>query len=151
MSKTNNCSIPLDEHPEAAFARLFAEAEASPEYWEEFAKLDFTESVLDAMKAQGIQKSDLARSLGVRPSAITKMLSGDNNFEIGTMTKIAFTLGCRLTLNLTPRSATVTSTPKPLMQVFSNQATFTSFISTPSTVAPAQHERETSTELAFAA
>ncbi len=86
-----------------AFAGFFTQAEASPHYWAELAKLEFTEKVLARMKQLGLSRSALAAKLGVQPGLVTRLLSGRNNFELGTMTKIARALDCEFRCHLQPR------------------------------------------------
>ena len=86
-----------------AFAGFFTQAEASPHYWAELAKLEFTEKVLARMKELGLSRSALAARLGVQPGLVTRLLSGRNNFELGTMTKIARALDCEFRCHLQPQ------------------------------------------------
>lgn len=85
-----------------SFEDLFAEAEKSNGYWAELAKLDFTRLVSERMEKKGLLKKDLASLLDVSASQVTKILSGENNFEIETMVKIARALGANLKLSFEP-------------------------------------------------
>ena len=69
------------DEQEDGFAGFFAEAEKSPTYWLELAKLEFTEDVLTRMKELGWTKSQLAAALQVTPAMVTKIVSGENNFD----------------------------------------------------------------------
>ncbi len=85
------------------FASFFAQAEESPRYWAELAKLEFTEKVLERMKELGVNRSGLAARLNVQPGLVTRLLGGQNNFELATMTKIARALDCEFRCHLQPQ------------------------------------------------
>jgi transcriptional regulator with XRE-family HTH domain len=90
-------------HAEDAFAGFFTQAEESPRYWAELAKLEFTEKVIARMKELGLSRSALAVKLDVQPGLVTRLLSGQNNFELATMTKIARALDCDFRCHLQPK------------------------------------------------
>lgn len=89
----------------ATFTSLYGEAEQLPEYWHELAVLDFTEEVVGAMEGLGINRSDLARRLGTSPAYITRIMSGNANFTLMTMTKLAMALESELHVHIAPRGA----------------------------------------------
>jgi transcriptional regulator with XRE-family HTH domain len=90
-------------HADDAFAGFFTQAEESPRYWAELAKLEFTEKVIARMKELGLSRSALAAKLDVQPGLVTRLLSGQNNFELATMTKIARALDCDFRCHLQPK------------------------------------------------
>ena len=90
-------------HAEDVFAGFFTQAEESPRYWAELAKLEFTEKVITRMKELGLSRSALAAKLEVQPGLVTRLLSGQNNFELATMTKIARALDCDFRCHLQPK------------------------------------------------
>jgi transcriptional regulator with XRE-family HTH domain len=90
-------------HAEDVFASFFTQAEESPRYWAELAKLEFTEKVITRMKELGLSRSALAAKLEVQPGLVTRLLSGQNNFELATMTKIARALDCDFRCHLQPK------------------------------------------------
>jgi predicted XRE-type DNA-binding protein len=61
----------------------------------ERAKIEFTEELLAQMEAQRISRSELAKSLGVKPSRVTTLLRGANNFTLETMVRICRAIGGR--------------------------------------------------------
>ncbi len=61
----------------------------------ERAKIEFTEELLGQMEAQGISRSELARSLGVKPARVTALLRGSNNFTLETMVRICRAIGAK--------------------------------------------------------
>src|ERR1700712_58756 len=89
-----------EDEREEGFARFFVEAEKSPTYWLELAKLEFTEAVLARMQELGFSKSKLAAELSVSPAMVTRIVSGKNNFELVTMVKVARALGCEFRTHL---------------------------------------------------
>lgn len=50
--------------------------------------MDLCELVYDRMKELGMNKSDLARKLGMPPSRITKILSGESNMTLKTISQL---------------------------------------------------------------
>ena len=98
MSNPNKTS-----HANDPFAGFFASAEKSPAYWAEQARLEFTEKVIARMTELGLTRSALATRLQVQPGFVTRLLGGQNNFELATMTKIARALGCDFRCQLQPQ------------------------------------------------
>ncbi|PKN26544.1 MAG: hypothetical protein CVU65_05265 [Deltaproteobacteria bacterium HGW-Deltaproteobacteria-22] len=99
---------------EKTFTKWLNELAEDPTFLAEGAILDFTEAVVLAMKRQGVTRSELAARLGKTPAYVTKLLSGNNNFTIRTMTQVAqalqFSLKVRLVSNhpvARPQRATV--------------------------------------------
>jgi len=86
-----------------SFKQLFAEAERMPEFWEEGAILDFSEALYVAMEDQGVTRAELARRLGTSQAYITRVLSGNANFTLKTMSKLALALGMQLDVGLSPQ------------------------------------------------
>jgi plasmid maintenance system antidote protein VapI len=69
----------------------------------ERAKIEFTEELLAQMEAQGISRTALAKSLGVKPARITALLRGSNNFTLETMVRICRAVGAKYTHYIQPR------------------------------------------------
>ena len=85
-----------------SFEEMFQRAEERTGYWVELAKLDFTEDMLARMKERDVNKSQLASRLGVPPGLVTKLASGQNNFTIQTMVRIARALDSQFRCHLQP-------------------------------------------------
>ena len=68
----------------------------------EYLLLTAQDLILSAMNEQEISKSELARRLGVSPANVTQLLSGDRNLTLKTLADIAYVLGLRVSLDLTP-------------------------------------------------
>ncbi len=92
-----------------SFGEMFAEAEHRPEYWEEGAILEFTEALYIAMEAQGVTRAELARRLGTSQAYVTRVLSGNANFTLKTMSKLASALGMQLDVGLSAQRRTASA------------------------------------------
>ena len=73
--------------------RAFEEAENTAEYQFEKAVVDLTEQLCEIMEAKGITRADLARQLGKSRAWVTKVLRGDHNVTLKTITDIFWQLG----------------------------------------------------------
>jgi transcriptional regulator with XRE-family HTH domain len=62
--------------------------------------LEVTESIANVMEEHGISRTELAKRLGKTPAFVTKLLRGDNNFTLRTLSDVFFAMdyGARLTL-----------------------------------------------------
>ena len=74
-------------------------------YWNELAIHQFAEDVFAWMQQKGWSKADLAREMGVSQAYITKIMKGNANFTLASMTRIARVLGARLQVQLVPIDA----------------------------------------------
>ncbi len=86
----------------SAFQKYFDGIDQDPEFLAVHAIHDFTMEIHRLMEKYGINKAELARRLGTSQAYVTKMLSGDANFTIKTMTKIAAAFGERVHIHLDP-------------------------------------------------
>jgi len=68
-----------------------------------FRKLTVVEELLQFMKRQGINRSQLAERMNVPPSRITKMLSGDSNLTIDTLVRAGHAVGADLAQTFVPQ------------------------------------------------
>ena len=68
----------------------------------EFRKLIVVEELLQFMKREGINRSELAARMEVPPSRITKMLSGDSNLTIDTLVRAGRAVGADLHQTFAP-------------------------------------------------
>lgn len=73
----------------------------------EFRKLIVVEELLQFMKREGINRSELAARMGVPPSRITKMLSGDSNLTIDTLVRAGRAVGADLHQTFAPEGKKV--------------------------------------------
>ena len=72
-------------------------------YWVERAKNSFALTVERVMKQKEVKKKDLAERLGQSPANVSKVLRGDANLTIETMTKLALALDVEVSIQLMPR------------------------------------------------
>lgn len=79
-------------------------------YIAESALWDFTERLVTLVQAAGMTKSELASRAGMRPSQVTRILSGDHNMTVTTMAKLAAALGAELQIGLSERAKTAKRT-----------------------------------------
>jgi transcriptional regulator with XRE-family HTH domain len=84
-------------------AEAFAASIASVESQVEIQKLTIVEELLRFMAREGISRSELATRMGVPPSRITKMLSGDNNLTIDTLVRAGRAAGADLVQSFVPQ------------------------------------------------
>ena len=92
-----------------SFNEMFSEVKKDDSYWSEKAKLDFAIELNGLLEKRKVSRADLARLLGKSPAYITKILRGENNFTIDTMTRIARALDGDLSLHITPKEENVQS------------------------------------------
>jgi transcriptional regulator with XRE-family HTH domain len=90
----------------SAVAKLFAQP-PSIEGEADYQKLLFVEELLGLMKEQGMSRAELARRMDARPSRITSMLTGTNNFTIETMVRAARAVNAKFHHCLAPASKSV--------------------------------------------
>jgi transcriptional regulator with XRE-family HTH domain len=61
---------------------------------------------LDALKAQGLTQKDLAERLNVTPQQISKIVKGEENLTLETITNLELALGIHIILdNSTPNKS----------------------------------------------
>lgn len=90
----------------SALAQAFAEP-FSVEEEIGFRKLTVVEELLQFMKREGIKRSELAERMGVQPSRITAMLSGESNLTIDTLVRAGRAVGADLHQTFAPRGKKV--------------------------------------------
>lgn len=64
--------------------------------------LEATEAISRVMEAKGVSRAELARKLERTPAFVTKLLQGDNNFTLRTLSDVFFELGRSVHLELGP-------------------------------------------------
>jgi transcriptional regulator with XRE-family HTH domain len=85
-----------------SFAALFEAAERHDEYWTELAIIEFTEDLSRWMESKQISQAELAQAMGVSQPYISKVLKGNVNFTLATMTKLARAVGAVIRIQLAP-------------------------------------------------
>jgi transcriptional regulator with XRE-family HTH domain len=91
---------------QSPLAKAFAEP-LSLDSEVEFRKLIIVEELLQFMKREGINRSELAARMEVPPSRITKMLSGDSNLTIDTLVRAGRAVGADLHQTFAPEGKKV--------------------------------------------
>jgi transcriptional regulator with XRE-family HTH domain len=89
------------------FNQMAEEARKSVGYWTELPIIEFTEDICRLMDEQGVSRAELARRLGTSRAYVTKLLGGDANFTLQTMTRVAMALGGAIHVHVAPQEATV--------------------------------------------
>ena len=85
-----------------SFSELFSLAEQDEDYWTELAIIEFTEELSRLMELRGMSRADLAAAIGSSSPYITKVLKGNVNFTLATMTKLARALGGVVRIHIAP-------------------------------------------------
>jgi len=91
MLKTKNKS-----NPKKQFTDLLAKYEQDADYVLGGLKVEMSEKIYSAMETRGVSQAELARRLGKSRAYITKILQGNVNFTLETLSKISQALDCEL-------------------------------------------------------
>jgi transcriptional regulator with XRE-family HTH domain len=97
----------MSENRATLYAQMLKEAQESLEYWTEAAILDFTEDLTRLMKEKGMTRSQLAKKIGSSQAYVTKVLGGNVNFTLASMTKLARALDCVVRVHIATKHAKV--------------------------------------------
>ena len=97
--------------------RMFEEAAQTVDYWVDGPIVEFTEDICVLMDKQGVSRAELARRLGTSRAYVTKLLGGNANFTLETMTKIAMALGAAVHVHVAPQDVTVRWKEVPAAEV----------------------------------
>lgn len=84
------------------YRKLLSQLSNSLEYWAEGAVLDFTEELAQIMEANNVSQAELANRIGSSRAYVSKLLSGEENLTILTMTKVSMALDHCLRLHVAP-------------------------------------------------
>jgi hypothetical protein len=74
------------------YSELIERAEGSTEFWRSVTALEFLKEVHLRMAELRINRAELARRMGHSKAYVTKLLSGNSNFTLITMIKVAMAL-----------------------------------------------------------
>ena len=77
--------------------------ESSIDYWSEGVVLDFTDELAKVMHENDISRAELARRIKKSSPYITKVFSGEANFTIETMTKLALAVDHIVKIHVAPK------------------------------------------------
>lgn len=89
------------------FDQMVEKAQRSVDYWVTGPIVEFTEDICRLMDEQGVSRADLARRLGTSRAYVTKLLGGNANFTLETMTKVAMALGAAVHVHVADQNAVV--------------------------------------------
>ena len=84
---------------------FIARAQSSVDYWVDGPITEFIEDVWRLMEEQKVSRAELARRLGTSRAYVTKLLGGNANFTLQTMTKVAMALGSQVHVHVADRDA----------------------------------------------
>lgn len=74
------------------YRQFVKEAEGSVDYWVAGPIDDYVLDICRLMEEKKVSKAELARRLGTSRAYVTKLLGGNANFTLATMTKVAMAL-----------------------------------------------------------
>lgn len=80
-------------------------ARSSVDYWVDGPITEFAEDIWRLMEEQKVSRAELARRLGTSRAYITKLLGGNANFTLHTMTKVAMALGSTVHVHVADQKA----------------------------------------------
>jgi len=69
-------------------------------YWSQIAMRRFVAQIAQRMDNQDLSRAQLAEKLDASPAYVTKILRGDVNFTLETMTKLAMAVGGKLRVDV---------------------------------------------------
>jgi len=104
-SKSPTTDIPVEAALTSMerFRQFVREAETSVDYWAAGPITDFIEDVWRLMEEQNVSRAELARRLGTSRAYVTKLLGGNANFTLQTMSKVAMALGSQVHVHVAGR------------------------------------------------
>ena len=85
------------------YGRLVGRMVRSVDYWAQAAMRRFVSDIDRRMREQKMTRVQLAQKLGSTPAYVTKVMRGDVNFTLETMTKLALAVGGKLQVQVTDR------------------------------------------------
>ena len=75
------------------YAELIRRSAKSVDYWTQVAIRSFVSELTERMVARDMNKAALAAKIGASPAYVSKVMRGDANFTLETMTKLAMAVG----------------------------------------------------------
>ena len=87
----------------ATFVDLFQEAKQHEDYWVSGATYELAEEIFNRMEELALSRSELARRLGTSPTHVTKILRGEDSFNLKTLVGLARALEADLKIELRER------------------------------------------------
>jgi transcriptional regulator with XRE-family HTH domain len=90
-------------HPEFA-EWLEREARKGLEWGHQYAIMELTRLVLEAMEAQGVTQAELARRAGYQPSYVSRLLNNPENITMRTAFRLCNALDLELGFDIKPKA-----------------------------------------------
>jgi hypothetical protein len=90
------------------YQQLLQQAADSVDYWSHIAMRSFVRDLGQRMEDLGMKRADLARKIDASTAYVTKVMRGDANFTLETMTKLAMAVGGKLDVRIAERDAAST-------------------------------------------
>ncbi|HYU35589.1 MAG TPA: helix-turn-helix transcriptional regulator [Thermoanaerobaculia bacterium] len=87
------------------YRQFLEEARSSVDYWVDGPITEFSEDIWRLMEEQKVSRAELARRLGTSRAYVTKLLGGNANFTLHTMTKVAMALGATVHIHVADQKA----------------------------------------------
>ena len=88
---------------------FYKSASKSVDYWAQAAMRFFVRDLGQRMHDQEISRADLARKIDSSTAYVTKVMRGDVNFTLETMTKLALAVNGKLSVRIVPDTVAMTS------------------------------------------
>jgi plasmid maintenance system antidote protein VapI len=106
-SKSPTSEVPagVDAASVTRYREFVAKAQGSVDYWVSGPITEFIEDVWRLMEEQKVSRAELARRLGTSRAYVTKLLGGNANFTLQTMTKVAMALGSTIHVHVADQQA----------------------------------------------
>jgi hypothetical protein len=82
------------------YGRLLKQAVQSVDYWSHIAMRAFVRDLGQRMDELGMKRADLARKIDASTAYVTKVMRGDVNFTLETMTKLAMAVDGKLDVRI---------------------------------------------------
>lgn len=89
------------------YSQYLDKTKQSLTYWQELSILEFTEDLARLLKQKNMTQSELAKKIGKSAPYISKVMNGNANFTLKTMTKLARALDSVVHVHVAPESAHV--------------------------------------------
>lgn len=87
------------------FRQFVQDAQKSVNFWVDGPITEFAEDIWRLMEEQKVSRAELARRLGTSRAYVTKLLGGNANFTLHTMTKVAMALGATVHVHVADQKA----------------------------------------------
>lgn len=84
------------------FERLEAHAAKAPERGLQTLLIELVQEIEDAMQAQGLTRTEVARRAGVKREYISRILNNPQNVTVATLVRVANAVSSQLRISLRP-------------------------------------------------